>query len=310
MAGLDNDYVLYLNGGCCRSTGCNLRSDKLLMCMFCLCNYVLGGQEFIIIYEVMFLKKSKYGVLLLICVLVLTMLSGCKKNQNVDGDDSETNTTTETVAYKYVTGYPLTFNENVVSGAFYTYDLLFPDNVISGVDPFMVVLPEGLDCELQTMYNTETGVASVILTNVTAEEGVYTVYLQEGFVSFDDTDSGSAFFSFDICVFSDTVSGYVATTLIGSTITEDNMYTFTCEYEGVDKQYIDGELTAEDISFEDCSGTVDSIKAVSSDRGCYKVIVTISNMSITGENPCIIIREGAVKDMYGLDVMGGRLVIS
>lgn len=256
------------------------------------------------------MKKVKFGVLLLVCSFMLTMLSGCKKEQNKDGDDSETNTTIETTLYKYITGYPLTFNENVVNGAFYTYDLLFPDNVISGVDPFKVVLPDGFDCEMQTSYNAETGVASIVLMNVLAEAGVYTIYLGEDFVTFEDSDSGSGVFSFDVCVFPDTVSEYVAINLIGTTIMEDNMYTFTCEYEGVDKQYIEGELTVEDISFENCSGTVDSIKAVSSDRGCYKVIVVVSNMSITGESPCINIREGAVKDMYGMDVMGGRLLIS
>lgn len=267
-------------------------------------------QTFKIMNEVMFVKFIKYGGLLLICILVLTLLSGCKKNQNEDGNDFKTNSTTEVTTFQYVMGYPLTFDENVVNGALYTYDLLFPDNVIKAVDSSKVILPSGLHCELQTVFNADTGVVSVILSNVSAEEGVYSVGLQDDFVTFDDTDSGSGALSFDVCVYPDTVSGYVTVELIGSTITEDNMYTFTCEYVGVSKQYIDGELTVEDISFENCTGTVDSIKSVSSDAGGYKVIVTVSNMSITGETPCIVVNEGAVKDMYGMDVMGGRLLIS
>jgi PBP1b-binding outer membrane lipoprotein LpoB len=252
------------------------------------------------------IKKSKVLVMLLVCGVLAT---GCGKKVNEDDDTDATVASVSETEVAQALVYPLTFSTMVLQGDTYTYDVMFSDDTVESIDASKIHISDGMTAELATAIGSDQASVTIMLKDISAEVGSYQIDVDAGAVAITDSDEESAAFSFVVDVYAaDEISPYVTVSLICSSanVEDDEPIVVTVRYTGVSGDYLTQRISADYFEFEDCSGTITNITKQS--KGALQV-VEISDFVITGDNPCIVLKEGSALDMDSKPVAGARIAI-
>ena len=243
-------------------------------------------------------KTKKILAILCLCTVVLTSLTACKKDKQVDGEDNDGTensvVTTEEVLQPEILN--LTFENVAMQNANFVYDLIFENIEESEINITNddILLPDGFNANVYVASDpSEPTIRSVVFSGIEAEPGIYTIKIADNVIGTPH--------SFDIIVNSVDMSKYVQLSCSTSDpeISDGETLTVMAKYTGVQStKFVTINLTEDKIKLYNCTGefafsqtnegldiciAVRNIHAIDKTQDCYLEILSGSAYDVDGK---------------------------
>ena len=252
------------------------------------------------------MKKCKW--LSIILVILVIMLSGCNKDKGKEKDGEGVDlptTTTETIINPEIT--PMTFNCQTKAGAMYVYELMYTDYESVTLSSDDIVLPDGLTADITVAPDTtDTDLWTVLLSNIKAEKGVYSIGIKEGTAV--NGQGVAPAYSFKVLVGSADVSEYVLLECASSDteVNSGETLSIMAKYTGIsNNKYMTLNMSEEFIRLNNCTG---SLEFSTANHGLSSCVILSNVQAVDMAQPCSVeILEGSAVDADGAPV-GGAII--